>query len=192
MLSDGDGQGGLGMQLVDVAKGGVRTAKVVEKACTGRITHISVDFCPSSAAEVAAVGCVDGGFGVWKFIEPLDSGLPRRPTFRVGSLAHSGRPLRALEVCVNLRVAVSVSARKCCVHSLTSGKLVRSFGPENEAVRDATEGENVAFAKGGGVAVSKLGMICLAVVKNGTAFVQLRTAEGVWIGEHAVPGGINR
>ena len=191
VLSDGDGQGGLGLQLVDVAKGNVRTSKVVDKACTGRITHIDVDFCSSSAAEVAVVGCVDGGFGVWKFLEPLDSGLPRRPTWRISSLAHSGEPLRALAISVNLRVIVSVSSRKCCIHSLTSGKLLRSFGPHNEGVRDLTDNENVVFAKEGSIAVSKLGMICFSVVKNGTPFVQLQTLDGVWLGEHAVPGGIN-
>lgn len=103
VLSDSNGVGGLAMQLVDVKSGGIKEQVLVDNVCSGKICRIDLKFCPSSATEVAVVGCVDGGLSVWTFYQNEES-LPRRPIWRMTSLAHGGEKLIGLSVDVTLRL----------------------------------------------------------------------------------------
>ncbi|GMI15909.1 hypothetical protein TrVE_jg8845 [Triparma verrucosa] len=184
VLSDSNNSGGLSLQLIETKNGSVKNTQTIDNVCPTKITHIDMQFCPSSATEVAAIGCDSGGFSVWTFYQG-DENMPRRPTWRMTGLAHSGKSLVGLCVDVTLRVVVSVSEGKACLWSLTSGKFVRSFEARNEAEEDWVV-QNVKFSAKGGVAVSKLGYIALVVEREGRTYLQLRTLTGAWLGEVAV------
>merc|ERR1712157_534290 len=71
VLSDGDGHGGLGMQLVDPAKGSIKGEALVSCVHSARITCIAADPIGSAAGhggvggELAVVGSADGNASIW-------------------------------------------------------------------------------------------------------------------------------
>ncbi|KAI2508612.1 Beige/BEACH domain [Fragilaria crotonensis] len=74
VLSDGDGCGGLAMQLVDPAKASVKGEAIVPSVHSSRITCIAMDPIGTAAGhggvggELAIVGAADGGATLWRFM----------------------------------------------------------------------------------------------------------------------------
>jgi hypothetical protein len=74
VLSDGNGRGGLAMQLVDSAKGSVRGEAVIRSVHSSHVTCIATDPIGTAAGhggvggELAIVASSDGSASVWRFM----------------------------------------------------------------------------------------------------------------------------
>ena len=181
VLSDA-GNGGLALQFVNVKGGDVMKSQIAKKCFgSGSVSVIDTDYdAASGASEVAAVGCSDGSLCLYTFSESLST-LSQRPSHRIAPFAHAGCEIRGLSVSVALRVVASVSTSKCCLHSITTGKLIGSWGPAGVPTDGYVSEEGVAFS--GKVFVSKLGYVVLVVVRGGQKSLQLRSIEGRILGE---------
>ncbi|KAL3924923.1 MAG: hypothetical protein SGILL_000744 [Bacillariaceae sp.] len=196
VLSDGDGRGGLAMQLVDPAKGSVRGEAVVKSAHASHITCIATDQIGTAAGhggvggELAIVASSDGSASVWRFMS--SHYLPLRPRVRMSG--HSGSPIHAVGLSAAIHVAVTVSKHRLCLHSIGNGNVIRVIEPPTDTL-DMPEGSGemtTAFASTPAVAISVQGFVvtvCESKLKNATRSVitlHLFTLEGVSLGSKAL------
>jgi hypothetical protein len=124
VISDGDGRGGMGVQVVDIVHGIVKSQVMLAGVASERLTCITTEVCASSGIEVVALGSKDGSVSVWKFRN--SEVLPTRPMLKFSG--HNGGEIAAVALCGHLRCVVSASDdNKICVHSLISGKIIRSW-----------------------------------------------------------------
>jgi hypothetical protein len=136
VLSDGDGSGGLGMQLVDPSKGFVRGEALLSAVHSARISCIATDPIGTAAGhggvggELALVGSDDGSATIWRFMS--SHYLPLRP--RVRLRGHNGGRIFAVALCSTIHLAASVSTDKFCLHSIGNGTLIRSVTPPKDTV----------------------------------------------------------
>jgi hypothetical protein len=200
VLSPGDARGSLGMQLVDPARGQVRAEATVLAVHSAKITCIATEPIGTAAGqggvggELALVGSADGNASLWRFMS--SHYLPLRPRVRLSG--HGGDPLFATALCSTLHVGVTLSKRRCCIHTLTNGGLIRSFGPPTrvidlpETVQGTTE-----FAKTSALAVSVQGYIvtvCQSSFASGAGSMRTVTTlllfniEGVLLGSKPLEG----
>ena len=194
VLSAGDARGGLGMQLVDPAKGMIRGEVVVPSVHSARITAIAADPIGTASGqggvggELAIVGSADGNASIWRFMS--SHYLPLRPRNRLSG--HEGSSITAVGLCASIHIAVSVSADRCCIHSVGNGVLLRSFSPPQNAL-DFPGAEHVStvFADTQAIAISVQGFIvaiCDTTVKHGggserqVTTLNLFNMEGISIG----------
>jgi hypothetical protein len=162
VLSTGDDRGGLAMQLVDPARGQVRSEVMIPSAHSARITCIATEPIGTAAGqggvggELALVGSADGKASLWRFMS--SHYLPLRP--RIRFCGHGADPIHAAALCSALHVSVTMSRNRCCVHSLSNGGLIRTFGPPSSVIDlpDATHGKT-CFASTSALAVSVQGYI---------------------------------
>lgn len=196
VLSDGDGHGSMGVQLVDPAKGDIRGEVLLSQIHAAKITCIATDPIGTAAGhggvggELALVGSADGNASLWRFMS--SHYLPLRP--RVRLQGHSGAKVVAVALCSAINVAVTLSSRKCCLHSTGNGALIRSFGPPTDTIN--LQGANnvrlvTKFADTPALAVSVQGFIvaaCETTIQSSTApdrtliTLHLFTIEGVSLG----------
>lgn len=194
VLSAGDSRGGLGMQLVDPAKGDIKGEVLVPLVHSAKITCISTDPIGTAAAqggvggELAIVGSADGNASLWRFMS--SHYLPLRPRNRLSG--HGGSSISAVALCAATHIAVTVSHDRCCIHSIGNGTLLRSFPPPQNFLDfpDSTEVET-RFADSQALAVSVQGLIvtvCQSNVKQGpvssrnVVTLHLFTMEGICLG----------
>jgi hypothetical protein len=136
VLSDGDGRGGLAMQLVDPAKGTVRGEAVVPAVHSGQITCISTDPIGTAAGhggvggELAIVGSSDGCASIWRFMS--SHYLPLRPRVRLAG--HGGAKISAVSLSASIHIAATVSSHRCCIHSIGNGNVIRIIDPPTDAL----------------------------------------------------------
>jgi len=201
VLSDGDGHGGLGMQLLDPSKGTVRGEALVPSIHSARITCIAADPIGSAAGhggvggELAVVGSEDGNASVWRFMS--SHYLPLRP--RVQLHGHHGSKICAVALSSAIQLVASTSADRCCLFSIGNGCLLRTFSPPRDTVDIADFGENATvrtrFADSPALAISVQGYVvtvCETFVEYADAPDQNRsvitlhlfTLEGVSLGSH--------
>ena len=170
VVSDG-GVGDVALQLVDI-KGEVKKTELIRGCFRGRVSALASDHESSiGEREVFAVGSKDGGVAIFII---TDESLPKRPSHRISPLAHGGNEVVGVAVSTGLRIVVTVSRSKVCIHSIISGKLLRSWGP----------GEENNF--GAGVAISKLGFVAISIQQGGGSHLSLSTVEGRKVGEVGV------
>ena len=165
VLSDGDGNGGLGMQLLDPSKGTVRGEAVVPSIHSARITCIAADPIGSAAGhggvggELAVVGSADGNASVWRFMS--SHYLPLRP--RVQLHGHHGSKISGVALSSAIQLVASTSAERCCLFSIGNGCLLRCFSPPTDTVKFGTFGENACvsttFADTPALAISVQGYV---------------------------------
>ena len=172
VLSDGDGRGGLAMQLVDPAKGSVRGEAVVELVHSSQITCIATDPIGTAAGhggvggELAILGSSDGCASIWRFMS--SHYLPLRPRVRLAG--HAGAPIAAVGLSASINIAATVSSKRLCLHSIGNGNLIRVIqAPQNYL--DLPEGSEMTttFASSPAVAISVQGFVvtvCEAVIKS--------------------------
>ena len=198
VLSDGDGRGGLAMQLVDPAKGTVRGEAVVSAVHSGQITCVATDPIGAAAGhggvggELAIVGSLDGCASIWRFMS--SHYLPLRPRVRLGG--HGGAKICAVGLNAAIHVAATVSANRCCLHSIGNGNLIRSIDPPTDTL-DMPEDNDLdvvtRFADTGALAISVQGFVvtvCETQLKSRKAFgknrsvmtLHLFSLEGVSLG----------
>ena len=95
VLSDADGAGSLGMQLVDPARGDIRGEMMVQQAHSARITCIATEPIGTAAGhggvggELGILGSEDGNASLWRFMS--SHYLPLRPRLRLQG--HGGHAL---------------------------------------------------------------------------------------------------
>jgi hypothetical protein len=195
VLSDGDGRGGLAMQLVDPAKGDVRSEAVISSVHASNITCIATDPVGTAAGhggvggELAIVGSSDGSASVWRFMS--SHYLPLRPRVRLSG--HGGSPIHAVGLSAAIHVAVTVSASKLCLHSLGNGSVIRVISPPSDTL-DLPEdrGMVTTFAKTPAVAISVQGfVVAVCETKSCTTSrsvitLHLFSMEGVSLGSKAL------
>jgi hypothetical protein len=165
VLSDGDGHGGLGMQLLDPSKGTVRGEAVVPSIHSARITCIAADPIGSAAGhggvggELAVVGSADGNASLWRFMS--SHYLPLRP--RVRLQGHHGSKVCAVAISSAIQLVASTSADRCCLFSIGNGAMLRSWGPPSDALELTGLGESVKvttkFADTPALAISVQGYV---------------------------------
>ena len=131
VLSDGDGRGGLAMQLVDPAKGSVKGEAVVPGVHSARVTCVVMDPIGTAAGhggvggELAIIGSEDGGASLWRFMS--SHYLPLRPRMRMRG--HAGRKIQAVALSSAIHICATVSSERCCIFSIGNGCMIRSFPP---------------------------------------------------------------
>jgi hypothetical protein len=191
VLSDGDGRGGLAMQLVDPAKGDVRSEAVIGSVHASNITCIATDPIGTAAGhggvggELAIVGSSDGSASIWRFMS--SHYLPLRPRVRLSG--HGGWPVHAVGLSAAIHVAVTVSTNKLCLHSIGNGSVIRVIEPPVETF-DLPEdrGMVTTFAKTPAVAISVQGfVVTVCETKSSTTSrsvitLHLFSMEGVSLG----------
>jgi len=194
VLSAGDARGGLGMQLVDPAKGLIRGEVMVPSVHSARITAISTDPIGTAAGqggvggELAIVGSADGNASLWRFMS--SHYLPLRPRNRLSG--HEGSKIYAVGLCSAIHVAVTVSANSCCIHSVGNGAMINSFEPpQNSLDFPGAVHVETKFAETQALAISVQGLIvtvCESLVKQGpnserkVTTLHLFSMEGVSLG----------
>jgi len=136
VLSDADGAGSLGMQLVDPAKGDIRGEVVVEQVHAAKISCIATDPIGTAAGhggvggELGLVGSEDGNASLWRFMS--SHYLPLRPRIRLQG--HGGEKVVAVALASTINIAATLSSGKCCLHTTGNGTLIRSFGPPSDTI----------------------------------------------------------
>lgn len=197
VLSDGDGRGSLGLQLVDPAKGAIRGEVLVPSVHSAQITCISTDPIGTAAGhggvggELALVGSADGNASLWRFMS--SHYLPLRP--RVQLQGHNGKKVCAVALCSTLHVAATLSTEKCCLYSIGNGTLIRSFGPPLDTLDLASSDTlkvTTKFADTPALALSVQGFVvtvCRTTIFNAASdstrnvvTLHLFTMEGVSVG----------
>lgn len=196
VISDGDGCGGLGIQLVDPAKGEIRGEVVLPQIHSARITCITTDPIGTAAGhggvggELCLVGSADGTSSLWRFMS--SHYLPLRP--RVKLRGHRGNKISAVALCASLHVSVSISRNICCVHSIGNGALIQSFGPPADTLSMQSTLDfrfQTHFADSAALAISVQGFIitvCETSIKseqgNDRVVITLHlfTVEGISLG----------
>ena len=134
VISDGDGEGALAMQLVDPMKGEVRGEAIVPSIHAGRVTCIDMDPIGTAAGqggvggELAIIGSADGSATLWRFIS--SHYWPLRPRLRMSG--HGGRKIVAVAVSSSLGICVSVSHGLCCIFDIGNGSMIRKFPVPSE------------------------------------------------------------
>ena len=157
VVSDGDGRGGICLQLV-TASGGIKTETIVPQVHSDRVTALAMDPIGNAAGqggvggEVAMIGSADGSATLWRFIS--SQFLPLRPRLRLGG--HAGCPIHAVTVSGPLNLCASISSGRCCIFNVSNGALVRSFLPPTEGRGDDVE---VRFASCSALCLSQQGYI---------------------------------
>ena len=157
VVSDGDGRGGICLQLV-TASGGIKTETIVPQVHGDRVTALAMDPIGNAAGqggvggEVAMIGSADGTATLWRFIS--SQFLPLRPRLRLGG--HVGCPIHAVTVSGPLNLCASISSGRCCIFNVSNGALVRSFLPPTEGRGDDVE---VRFASCSAICLSQQGYI---------------------------------
>jgi Beige/BEACH domain len=193
VLSDGDGRGGLAMQLVDPAKGTVRGEAVVKSVHSSHITCIATDPIGTAAGhggvggELAIVASSDGSASVWRFMS--SHYLPLRPRVRMSG--HAGSPIHAVGLSASIHVAATVSKHRLCLHSIGNGNVIRTIEPPLDTL-DLPEGSGkmtTTFADTPAVAISVQGFVVTVcetrLQKNASRSVitlHLFSLEGVSLG----------
>ena len=196
VLSDGDGCGGFGMQLVDPAKGSIRGEVMVPAAHASRITCIATDPIGTAAGhggvggELALVGSDDGSASLWRFMS--SHYLPLRP--RLCLRGQPGIKISAVALCSGSFLAATLTADRCCLYSLGNGTLMRCFGPPENTL-DFTSSEDTThtttFADTPALGVSVQGFVvtvCETVIspkagpERKVIMLHLFTVEGVSLG----------
>lgn len=162
VLSDGDGRGALGMQLVDPAKGAVRGEAVVNSIHSAQITCISTDPIGTAAGhggvggELAIVGSLDGRASIWRFMS--SHYLPLRP--RVQLSGHGGSPIHAVGLSSAINIAATASSNRLCLHSIGNGNLIRVIDAPADSLDLPLESHGVTtFAKCPAIAISVHGFV---------------------------------
>ena len=135
VVSDGDGEGALAMQLVDPVKGEIKGEAIVPSIHAGRVTCIDMDPIGTAAGqggvggELAIIGSADGSVTLWRFIS--SHYWPLRPRLRMSG--HGGRKIVAVAVSSSLGICVSVSSGLCCIFDIGNGSMIRKFSVPSEA-----------------------------------------------------------
>ena len=170
VVSDGDGRGGICLQLV-TASGGIKTETIVPQVHSDRVTALAMDPIGNAAGqggvggEVAMIGSADGSATLWRFIS--SQFLPLRPRLRLGG--HAGCPIHAVTVSGPLNLCASISSGRCCIFNVSNGALVRSFLPPTEGRGDDVE---VRFASCSALCLSQQGyivVVCESIPSGGKA-----------------------
>ncbi|VEU43883.1 unnamed protein product [Pseudo-nitzschia multistriata] len=197
VLSDGDGRGGLAMQLVDPAKGVVRGEAVVGSIHSSRIRCIATDPIGNSAGhggvggELAIVGSSDGTASIWRFMS--SHFLPLRP--RVYLSGHCSSPIYAVGLSASINVAVTVSEKRLCLYSIGNGSVIRIIEPPTDTLElpEGMEILSTTFVKSPAVAISVQGFVvavCETKMKTKTSrsviTLHLFSLEGVSLGSKAL------
>ncbi|GKY94445.1 hypothetical protein MPSEU_000410300 [Mayamaea pseudoterrestris] len=176
VLSDGDGKGGLGMQLVDPSKGSIRGEVLIPAAHSCEITCIVTDPIGTAAGhggvggELALVGSADGCASLWRFMS--SHYLPLRPRARLAG--HQGAKISAVALNSTTHLAATVSAERLCLHSIGNGNLIRSFGPPVDTVsmaEDSALSVVTRFADTPALAISSQGFlvtVCESIIEYTT------------------------
>jgi len=201
VLSDGDGKGGLAMQLVDPAKGLIKGEVIVPSAHADRITSIDMDPIGTASGqggvggELAFVGSADGTATLWRFIS--SHYWPLRPRVRMGG--HLGATIYSVAISSSLGVCASVSAYRCCLFDVGNGAMIRNFSPPIGAgnnyaaaiMKDNDAVIQISFADTPAICLSTLGFLvvaCCTELRRGDELLkeifslELLTLEGVHIG----------
>jgi hypothetical protein len=195
VLSDGDGKGGLAMQLVDPSKGSIRGEVLIPVAHSSEITCITTDPIGTAAGhggvggELALVGSADGTASLWRFMS--SHYLPLRPRARFAG--HNGAKIVAVALNSTTQLAAAVSAYRFCLYSIGNGTIVRSFGPPTELVNvaeDSATSVETRFADTPAVAVSSQGFlvaVCESMIEYSTmtrtiTTLNLFSIEGLFLG----------
>ncbi len=196
VLSDGDGRGGLALQLVDPAKGLVRGEAVIRGIHSSRIQCIATDPIGTAAGhggvggELAIVGSYDGTASLWRFMS--SHYLPLRPRVRLSG--HSSSPLFAVGLNASIHVAVTVSKHRLCIHSIGNGNVIRAIEPPKDdlGLPEGTVISN-AFAESPAVAISVQGFVvavCETKLRGKSVSsvfsLHLFSLEGVSLGSKAL------
>eukprot|EP00529_Nitzschia_sp_RCC80_P009051 CAMPEP_0113450404 /NCGR_PEP_ID=MMETSP0014_2-20120614/5812_1 /TAXON_ID=2857 /ORGANISM="Nitzschia sp." /LENGTH=2495 /DNA_ID=CAMNT_0000341741 /DNA_START=29 /DNA_END=7516 /DNA_ORIENTATION=- /assembly_acc=CAM_ASM_000159 len=199
VLSDGDGRGGLAMQLVDPAKGTVRGEAVISSVHASAISAIATDPIGTAAGhggvggELAIVGSADGNASIWRFMS--SHYLPLRPRVRLAG--HGGVPIHAVGLSAAINVAVTVSTKCLCIHSIGNGNIIRIIEPPDCAVNFSGDtGAETSFAVSSAVAISVQGFVvtvCQTNIKStgrkldrSIISLNLFSLEGVSLGSKAL------
>ena len=199
VLSDGDGHGGLAMQLVDPAKGSVRGEVVVSAVHASQVTCIATDPIGTAAGrggvggELAIVGSSDGCASIWRFMS--SHYLPLRPRVRLGG--HGGSPIHAVGLNAGINIAATVSTHRLCLHSIGNGNLIRTVAPPQNVLDVLQGGDAVTtFAKSPALAIGVQGFVvavCETRIKSPTSStarsvitLHLFSLEGVSLGSKAL------
>jgi len=193
VLSDGDGRGGLAMQLVDPAKGSVRGEAVIRSVHVSHITSIATDPIGTAAGhggvggELAIVGSADGTASIWRFMS--SHYLPLRPRVRLSG--HGGSPIHAVGLSSSIHISATVSKRRLCLHSIGNGNIIRVIDPPTDTL-DLPEGSGevvTTFAKTPAVAICVQGFVvtvCESRIKPNSSrsviTLHLFSLEGVSLG----------
>ena len=202
VVSDGDGRGGICLQLV-TASGSIKTETIIPQVHSDRITAVAMDPIGNAAGqggvggEVTMIGSADGTATLWRFIS--SQFLPLRPRLRLGG--HVGCPIHAVTVSGPLNLCASISSERCCLFNVSNGALVRSVVPPTDGKGD---GVKVRFASCPALCLSQQGyivVVCERVPIDGKASVspskksskastsisiELFTLEGVHVGSRDV------
>lgn len=196
VLSDGDGRGGLALQLVDPAKGLVRGETVIRAIHSSRIQCIATDPIGTAAGhggvggELAIVGSCDGTASIWRFMS--SHYLPLRPRVRLSG--HCSSPIHAVGLNASIHVAVTVSKNRLCIHTLGNGNVIRIIKPPKNTLGlpDGVE-MTTTFAESPAVAISVQGfVVAVCETKMKAKFtrsvftLQLFSLEGVSLGSKAL------
>jgi hypothetical protein len=196
VLSDGDGRGGLALQLVDPAKGVVRGEAMIRSIHSSRIQCIATDPIGTAAGhggvggELAIVGSYDGTASIWRFMS--SHYLPLRPRVRLSG--HSSSPIYAVGMNASINVAVTVSRHRLCIHSIGNGNVIRIIEPPKDALGLPEDIETTTtFAESPAVAISVQGFViavCETRVKTKSTrsiiTLHLFSLEGVSLGSKAL------
>lgn len=188
VLSAGDAFGGLGMQLVDPAKGSIKGEVLISSVHSARITCIASDPIGTAAGhggvggELAVVGSEDGNASIWRFMS--SHYLPLRP--RVRLYGHEGSSIRAAAICSSMHIVATVSKDRCCLHNIGNGSLLRSFIPCSDSLAEMTKDTVASSSFCGAIAVSTQGFIITStetvLERRGTIIsIDLWTVEGILV-----------
>ena len=203
VVSDGDGRGGICLQLV-TASGSVKTETIIPQVHSDRITALAMDPIGNAAGqggvggEVTMIGSADGTATLWRFIS--SQFLPLRPRLRLGG--HAGCPIHAVTISGPLNLCASISNYRCCLFNVSNGALVRSFVPPTDGKGDDVK---VRFASCPALCLSQQGYIVVVCEsmpigekasvssskkkssKSSTSIsIELYTLEGVHVGSRDV------
>lgn len=181
VLSDGDGRGGLAMQLVDPAKASVRGEAVVGSVQSSQITCIATDPIGTAAGhggvggELAIVGSSDGCASIWRFMS--SHYLPLRP--RVRLTGHNGGTIHGVALSASINIAATVSTNRLCLHSIGNGHFIRQIEPPQNTL-DLPDGNPMVttFAKSAALTISVQSFVvtvCETHMKSSTPGIQSRS-----------------
>mmetsp|Transcript_2502 Transcript_2502/g.5943 ORF Transcript_2502/g.5943 Transcript_2502/m.5943 type:complete len:2797 (-) Transcript_2502:151-8541(-) len=181
VLSDGDGRGGLAMQLVDPAKGSVRGEAVVQSIHSAQITCVATDPIGTAAGhggvggELAIVGSYDGRASIWRFMS--SHYLPLRP--RVQMSGHGGAAIHAVGLSAAINIAATCSSNRLCLHSVGNGNLIRTIQPPQNVLDLPAETQgSTHFANCPALAISVHGFVvtvCETKLKSPTSKMASRS-----------------
>jgi hypothetical protein len=199
ILSDGDGRGSLGIQLVDPAKGTIKGEVLMPAIHSARITCIATDPFGTAAGhggvggELALLGSADGSASLWRFMS--SQYLPLRPRIRLQGI--SGSKIFAAALCSSIQLAATVSSDVCSIYAITNGTQVRSFGPPEDSFDLAASSPDISvrtkFADTQALGISVQGFVvtvCESLIttpaqaERSVVSLQLFTTEGVCLGSH--------